>query len=225
MSDRHARIGASTGIGAVILVAVGFIGVLPKPPPVSASAQEVAAYYSAGAGSIHLALAILTVGLLLYIWFLGSVRANLATAEGAPYRLSAVAYGAGIATVGFFVIGLTAAATAAFRTGSPPEVTQSLNDVFILVGGPGAAAFAAFFIAAGLLGLRTDALASPVGALLVLCGLLQLLAIGVMFTQTGPVAGDGVFGLDIPILTFMVGVLALSITFMRAPAGGGDSSG
>jgi hypothetical protein len=55
---------------------------------------------------------------ILFLWFLGSLRAHLRRAEGDTGRVSAVAFGAGIAALGPASVGVISTATAAHLAGS-----------------------------------------------------------------------------------------------------------
>jgi hypothetical protein len=45
----------------------------------------------------------------------------------------------------------------------------------------------------------------------------QLPAIGAALTTTGAFAGDGALGLFVPVFTFFVALIAISVALMRAP--------
>jgi len=40
-------------------------------------------------------------------------------------------------------------------------------------------------------------------------------------TTTGPFAGDGVLGLFVPVFTFVIGLVAISVALMRGPVASG----
>jgi hypothetical protein len=67
-------------------------------------------------GEIQTGTTITAIGLFFYIWFLGSLRTALSRAEGGEGRLASVAYGGGLVSAGFFLVGLTTLQAAAFRT-------------------------------------------------------------------------------------------------------------
>lgn len=217
--DRYAKYGAATGILAVILTVGGF-ALIPTFPDVDASATEVASYYAEEQDGIQVGLVTITVGLFFFIWFLGSVRTALERAEGAPGRLASVAFAGGVLSAAALFALLTLVATAAFHPEeSSPEVTTALNDAAVVSGGPAAAGLAALLGAAALVVLRTATYPNRLGALLVVAALAQPLAFGAMMTDGGAFAGDGILGLYVPILSFSVAILALSLALIRDPGG------
>jgi hypothetical protein len=220
-SDNLARYGAATGIVFVIAVIVGFAIVVPTPPDTDSSAATFARYYSDHQDAIRAGLTILGVGIFFFIWFLGSLRGALATAEGGTARLSSVAYGAGLVATAFFVVGLAAGLTAAYRPDEvDPGLTRALNDFFAVIGAPAAGAFVAFFAATALVGFRHGALPGWAAGLSAIAAIGQVPAIGTALTTTGVFAADGALGLFIPVITFVVGLLAISIALVRNPVPG-----
>jgi hypothetical protein len=216
--DRYAKEGAFGGILFVIFLIVGFLIVFPKPPATDASASEWARFFTDHQDAIRAGLTIVGVGTFFFIWFLGSLRSALATAEGGTGRLTSIAYGAGLLVVAFFIVALTTGLTAAYRpTEVDPGVTRVLADLFGVVGAPAAASFVAFFAATALAGLRYGALprwAAWISAAAAVC---QLGGFGIGVTTTGAFASDGALGFILPVASFMVAVLAISIALVRNP--------
>src|SRR4051794_19773136 len=116
--DRYAQYGAATGILAAILMVVGF-GVFGSIPASDASAPEWRSFYIDNQTQVQIGATIAALGVFALLWFLGSLRSAIALAEGGSGRLASIAFGGGIACAAFFIIGLTAFETAAYR----PEVT------------------------------------------------------------------------------------------------------
>ena len=102
--DRYAKEGAAGGVIFVIFLIVGFLIVFPKPPETDAPASEWARFFTDHQGAVRAGLTIVSVGMLFYIWFLGSLRSALASAEGGTGRLASVAYGAGLLTGAIFIV-------------------------------------------------------------------------------------------------------------------------
>ncbi len=223
--DRYARYGAASGIVFAILVVVGFLIVIPQPPDIDDSAVAWASYYVDDQDSIRAGFTILAVGLFFFIWFLGSLRSALASAEGGTARLASVAYGAGLVAAAFFLVGLAAGDAAAFRPDDvDPGVTRALSDVFVVIAAPGAAAFTALFAATALVGFRHGALPGWAATLSAIAAVGQVPALGTALTTTGAFAGDGALGLLVPVLTFLIGLLAISIALVRNPSPGGAAT-
>jgi hypothetical protein len=218
-NDRLARYGAATGIIFVILIVVGFGGlVLPNIPHTDASAQEWASYFTDHQNRIQTGVTVLGVGLFFFIWSLGSLRGVLAAAEGGNARLASIAYGGGLVSAAFLVVGAGAIAAAAFRPQEvDPNLTRALNDIGTLVGAPASGAFTALFAATAVAGYRHNALPAPVAGLSALAALLQPLGLGTAVTDSGVFAASGVLGGFVPFAAFVIGYLAISIARVRRP--------
>lgn len=95
-SEMHAPL---AGVAAVILFLVGvFIhDVVGDTPDGGAPATEFARYYQEEDGSIWFASIFVFIGLALFMWFVGELRATLARLEGGVGRLAATAHAGGIA--------------------------------------------------------------------------------------------------------------------------------
>jgi len=121
-------------------------------------------------------------------------------------------------TAAFFLIAITATAVAAYRPEEvDPNLTRALNDIGLLVGAPAAAGITALFAATAIAGYRYGALPAPIAGLSTIAAITQPLAYGVAFTDTGVFAPDGALGLFVPLLTFVIGILAISATLARRP--------
>jgi hypothetical protein len=215
-SDRYAKYGAATGILAAILIFVGF-GVFGDFPAADAPAGEWASFYRDNQTQIQIGATIVGVGVFFLLWFLGSLRSAIAVAEGGDGRLASIAFGGGVACVGFFILGLTAFETAAYRPDvTAPQLTRALSDVGALVGAPAAAGFMALFGASAIAGYRHGAFPAPVAGFSALAAVCAPLAFGVAFTDSGVFAADGVLGLWVPIVTTVVALIALSGSLYRS---------
>lgn len=100
------------------------------------------------------------LGTFFFFWFLGSLRARLAAAEGGVQRLTALAFGGGIAVAvfGFALPGpdmAAAIADDADLSGPAAEAIRVIGDVFFLGGEMSAAVLLA---ASGVHALRTGSL-------------------------------------------------------------------
>jgi hypothetical protein len=218
---RIARYGAASGILAVLLVVGSFLGlILPSAPDLNARGTDLAAYFTDHQSRIQVGVIVLGVGLFFSIWFLGSLRSALATAEGGEGRLASVAFGGGIVGIVTLLIAASAGAVAALRPGDlDPNTTRAFNDLGVVAGGPGAAGFTALFAATAIVGYRHRAVPAPIAGLSALAAITQPLAYGVAVTDSGAFAADGVLGGFIPIITFVVAMLGLSFALIREPGG------
>jgi hypothetical protein len=224
--DRFARYAAASGILAVLLVVGSFLGlILPNAPDLDAPGTDWAAYFMDHQSRIQVGVIVLGVGLFFFIWFLGSLRAALARAEGGEGRLASVAFGGGIVAVATLLVAASAGAVAALRPGDlDPNTTRAFNDLGVVAGGPGAAGFTALFAATAIVGYRHRAVPAPIAGLSALAAITQPLAYGVAVTDSGAFAADGVLGGFIPIITFVVAMLGLSYALIREPKGYGASA-
>jgi hypothetical protein len=217
-NDRYARYGAATGIIAVVLILVGFFIFSSDIPDTDASAADWASFFTDHQNRIQLGITIVGVGLLFFIWFLGSLRSAIAAAEGGTGRLASIAFGGGLIAVVALLIGLTGAAAAAFRPDQvDPAVTRALNDFGTVAAAPGAAGFTALFAATAIAGYRHGALPAPVAGFSALAAITQPLGYGVAVTDSGAFASDGVLGLVIPVITFALAMLTASVALARQP--------
>jgi hypothetical protein len=216
-NDTSERQGAVAGIVFAILIVVGFGILIPKPPDTDASAATFASYYVDHQNAIRAGLTVVGIGIFFYLWFLGSLRSTLAAAEGGTGRLASVAYGAGLVGAVFFIVGLTAGETAAFRPDQvDPGITRAFSDFFIVLGAPAATSFAAFFAAIALVGFRHAAFPGWAAGLSALGAIGALPAIGTSLTISGAFSGDGVLGLFVPFITFVVALVAISVAMLRS---------
>ncbi len=214
--DTHARRGAATGMLAVVAFIVGFGLIANGAPGYDAAGRDWGGFMAEHATRIQIGLTVVSVGIFLFIWFLGSLRTVIATAEGATDRLASIAYGGGLLGAGLLMVGLTGVATAAFRPEEvDPNLTRALNDFGALVAGPGAAAFTAFSAATAIAGYRHGALPAPVAGFSALSAITQPLAFGVVFCTSGVFAVDGVLGAWVPIITFSIAVASASWVLYR----------
>jgi hypothetical protein len=85
-----------TGVGAVILWVIGLLvlGDIQNKD----KGRELLAYYQSHDQRLLLGFFLWALGTLLFFWFLGSLRQRLRLAESGDGRLTALAYGSGIAT-------------------------------------------------------------------------------------------------------------------------------
>jgi hypothetical protein len=222
-NDRNARYGAATGIVFLVLVVVGFSLFGSDAPSTDAPGEQWAAWYVEHQDRIQVGLTLVGVSVFFFIWFLGSLRSALAAAEGGTGRLASVAFGGGILAAAFFMIAVTAAATAAFHAtepGADPNITEAINEFGLTVAAPAAGGFTALFAASAVVGYRHGAFAPAIAGLSALAAITQVFAYGTAVTETGAFAADGVLGLWVPFFGFIVGILALSVTLVRRPAVG-----
>ncbi len=216
--DRYAKYGAATGIAFVVLLVIGFLIVTPSPPDLDAPVDEWSNYFTDHQDSINTGIVLVSVSLFFFLWFLGSVASALRVAAGNP-RLPSIAFAGGLLFTASLFVALTCVAIAAHRPDEvSPELTRALNDGGILAGVPGIAGVGAFFGATALVILRGDLLPHWLGWLSGVAAAVQPLTFGVLYTDTGAFAADGVLGLFVPLTVGVLTVLALSIVLIQTAA-------
>ena len=147
-----------TGVLAVVLWLIGII-VLETAVEMKTPATLLDSYRNEE-GSILLGGFLWLLGTFFFFWFLGSLRARLAAAEGGVQRLTALAFAGGVsaAVFGFAIPGPDMAAAIADGgdlSGPAAEAIRVVSDVFFL----GAEMSAAVLLAAtGVHALRTGSL-------------------------------------------------------------------
>jgi hypothetical protein len=225
MNDRYARYGAATGVIAVILMGVGFSTATSGIPDVSAAPQEWGTFFADNQSQIQVGMLIVTLALFAFLWFAGSVRSAIAIAEGPGDRLASIALAGAVIAAGSLLLTATALEAAAFRTDAVDAVVvRALADLGFLAAAPGVAGLMAFLGATAIAGYRHGAVPAPIAGFSALGAITQPLALGIAFTDSGAFAADGVLGFIVPIVTFSVAVIALSVTLYRRPVPAGAES-
>jgi hypothetical protein len=213
-NDKPGRSGAAAGIAFVVLLIVA-LATQPSAPDLDAPAREVAGYYTDERDGIQLTIALISVALALYVWFLSSLRGLLGAAEGGTGSLSALVFGSGLVTVAGLVVAGTFTAVAAFRPEeTSAQLTRALNDAGLIGFGVVAPAFAVFFLATALVVLRTAVLPAWLGWLAVLGAATGVLSLGNLFEDSGTFSADGFLGFTLGFIVWLVWVLAASVTML-----------
>lgn len=167
---------------------------------------EILANYHKHADGTLLAGLLWSIGILLFIWFLGSLRSRYLTAEGGTGRLTALAYGGGIAAATIGMLIPAADEVGALNKNdidaSGAAVLHNFSDGFFV-----AAEYTlpVFFFASAILALRYAALPKWLGWFSLLIGIVLLI---------GPI-GWAAFIFATPIWILIASVWL----FMRTPAG------
>lgn len=168
------RFAPLAGVGAVVLWIIGLI--TEGDIAGKSKGSEILAYYRGNENRILFGFVLFAIGTLLFIWFLGSLRRRLMLAEGGDGRVSAIAYGSGIATAVCLMLLNAPHAAAAISTDdldpSAARALVSMGDAFFL----GAEyLLPALLFAAAIVALRTGALPKWLGWLSVLIGVVLLI--------------------------------------------------
>lgn len=213
------QIGAATGLATAVLFGISFvIGLSPDVPSMDDSAVAVADYVAQNQDAIQVQVLLNSLAMLFFLWFLGSVRAGLRTAEGGAGRVSAIASGGGLVGTGFVLLAQVFAATAALRPGeTDPGVTRLLIDLDQLSIGLGAAAFAVFFWAVAVATLMDGGLPKVLGWLAAIAAAAAAVGVVTIFTTEGVFAADGAFGFWARYAAFVAWVAVASIMLIASP--------
>jgi hypothetical protein len=206
MNGRLERLGPLTGIVAVALFVLGvfLFENVAGPPGDDASPQEYLAYYQDESSAILWAGVTFQLGAVFFLWFLGSLRARLAAAEGPLARLTATAFAGGIVASACALLlpgaDMAGALSEDQLTPDAAVVFNNLGDAFFL----GAEFAAAVLVAAaGLVILATRVLPRWLGWVSLALALVLLI---------GPIGWAGlIFGM--PLWT-----LAVSLFLYLRPA-------
>jgi hypothetical protein len=178
------RWGPLAGVLAVVCWIVTFI-VGTNGPDTNSSDAKISAYYTSHSHQIRdiVGFFIFLAGILFLLGFLAALRSRLVVAEGTPGRLTALAFGSGVASAILFVIAFamfTAAAFTANDTGKfrlEPNTFRLVNDLGYVVW-VGAVIVAALLVwATSAIALRSGLLPKWFAWLGVVAGILQLLAV------------------------------------------------
>lgn len=101
--SRWERLAPLTGALAVVFWIVGAAILVSNDPGDHATPTEILNYFEHDENSVYIGSWIWGLGMLFFLWFLGSLRSRIASAEGGRARLASLAFGGG---VGGAVLGL-----------------------------------------------------------------------------------------------------------------------
>ena len=145
------------GAAAVVLWVVAFlIGAPDSPDFQNATGDEWRTYATENEPQIFSSRWLFLLGLLLFLLFLGTLRASLRAAEGEPAPWSAAAFGSGIATAALLIANATpliVAALAGDALDAGAAQALGLAETAFFIGAEIAAA--ALLVATGLVAVRT----------------------------------------------------------------------
>lgn len=221
MERRAERLAAWCGPLFVLLLAAGLlVARLVPPPAASDSAARIADFYRLHAGQLRAGMLIALVGASLGIPFVVALTRQLRLANPRLAVLADTQLMAGIVFLIGVLIPVVLIATASFRTGRSPELTQLLNDVaFTML----LWAFAPATIEAVAVGLAvlSDRSASPLfprwtGYLDLGAGATYALGAPTLFVKRGAFGWDGALAFWLVFAVFGVWVLVTFAMLLRA---------
>ena len=195
-TQRWERYAPWTGVLAVVLWVVGFL-ILMSPGNVAqdASPEQVLAYHQTNGVPIVAGSYIFMLGVLSFVWFLGSLASSLRSAEGGAGRVASIAFGGGLAMAVCALLlpsgGVYVALAAGTMSAASADALRHLPGVFFT----GVELFAAVLVGAtGLVALRTAVLPRWLAWVSLLLALVLLIP---------PIGWAGIL-LGVPIWTVLV---------------------
>ncbi|HEU5062217.1 MAG TPA: hypothetical protein VFT79_03565 [Solirubrobacterales bacterium] len=207
---REEQLAPLTGVAVLLFGLAGLI-VLEGPadrPEVDVDASAFLAYFDQR-DTVVLGSFLVMLSVAFFLWFLGSLRTALRDAEAGTGRLSAIAYGGGIATAALWLalpsVSLLGALDADHLDPQAAKTIFILGDAFLY---PAAITAAVLVAASGLVALRTGALPRWLGWLsLVLAIWLLIPPLGSSAgTPENPAGWTGLAAIDlVPVWTAVTG--------------------
>jgi hypothetical protein len=176
------RMGAASGLFAVLLFVVAFLIFLSTDPiggktpqlPDIANAQAVPAFVADHVNAIRAQVMLNSIGITFFLWFLGTLWALLRRAEDTPARGSVIAFGGALIGVALTLVALVLIGTSTLTTSvTEGEAVPTLYTAASLSFAFGAAAFTIFFLGVAEVILRMHAMAKWLGYLALLAAALS----------------------------------------------------
>jgi hypothetical protein len=207
-AQRWERYAPLTGVLAVVLWVVGFLILSPGMVAQDAAPEQVLAHYQRNSGMVLAGGLIFALGALSFIWFLGSLRVSLHSAEGGMGRIASIAFGGGLAMAVSALFLPASSMTIALAAGTIPatsaDALHRLPGVFFF----GAEMFAAVLAGAtGLVALRTAVLPRWLAWVSLVLAVVLLIP---------PIGWVGAL-LGIPVWVVLVSVLLMPSAEISAP--------
>jgi hypothetical protein len=183
---RWERFAPLSGIVAVALWIIGTIVIESTDLSDKEKPDEILAVFKDDPNTIIAGGLLFAFGVLFFIWFLGSLRAALYTAEGGVGRLSSIAYGSGMLAALSLIFQVAPDVTAGFdHDDLSPDAAQALHAVGEAAFGGTQMTLIAMTLAVGLVILRTRVLWTWLGwvslALALLIAIIPIGWAGVVF--------------------------------------------
>jgi hypothetical protein len=218
--------GAASGLVAVVFFVVAFIiflstdpggGNTPQLPPID-NAEAVPAFVADHLNAIRAQVMLNGLGIVTFLWFLGTLWSGLRRSESDPERGSMTAVGgalvgAAVTFVGLVLVGAATLTTSTSMASTVPTLYAAASLSFAF----GGAVFAVFFLGVAEVILRTHAMARWLGYLAVLAAVFSILGLvthyytdGIMNPATGALGFYGHYA------AFVVWLLAGSVEIALA---------
>jgi hypothetical protein len=209
------RLDAATGIVAMALFVVGFL--LPgAPPKADDPVPKITTFFVDHRSDILAGDALLALGAVFFLWWLGSLRSYLRAGEGGEGRLSAAAFGGGVLGTSLTIAGAAVLSGIVFKVAKlgDPLLNRAMFDVAGNLFATAGVGFAVLLGAAACSAARSGALPAWAYWLGTLAALAQLVSVAAIFASSGFLAGGGAIA---PIAFFLaaIWVVAVSVLMMQ----------
>jgi magnesium-transporting ATPase (P-type) len=211
--------GALSGVLATLVFVLAFLVLLTTDPtgspplPAVEGAEEAPAYIAAHLNAYRLVLLFTTLGVMAFLWFLGSLWATLKGAEAEPGRGSALALTGAAVGSGLMLVSLALGFTAGL-SGSPvqADTVPTLYVAGALLFAMGGGVLAVFFFGVARVILQTRAMARWLGVVAFIVALLCIPAFLSPFFDSGVLdAATGIFGRWLWYAGFVIWVFLSSL--------------
>jgi hypothetical protein len=196
------QMGAASGLLATLLFVIAFIVFLGTSPggdpslPNVAAADTAPAFLAAHLSAIRVVVLLNSLGIALFLWFLGSLWTTLREAESEAGRGSTSAVIGGVAGSVLVLVGLALLATAGLST-SPGQADNvpTLYTASALLTALGGGVLSVFFFGVAKVVLQTHALGRWLGILAFVAGLISVLGFMTPFFEANVLnAATGALG-------------------------------
>jgi hypothetical protein len=218
MTTTEAKVGAAGGIayGAISLIAWGFWA-LPWFPQMHESAHTWVAWYVHYDSQKRLAGSLWALSVIPMAFFISTLYTALRQAEGGRGYFSRVMLIGGVLTEVSVVLFSLALLVATYRPGKiTPDITYTMNDIFILVAVPLGVGFLIMTLSTAAVVLKYGGLPRWVGKAALLVGVLQLGFQPSSWVTTGTFDGSGgLLGLYLPYGGSLAWFIATGFAIVR----------
>ena len=187
MNKDNSWLAPLTGVAFVLIVIIGF-AVSGEPPDIDDPAQEIVDFYVDNDTRAMVGAMLEGIAATLFVFFAGYLRRVLRAAEGERGFLSAVAFaGATIFAVGIAIDATITMALAETAEDIDPGAVQALAALFQNDYMPFAVGLQLFFLATGLVVVRTGAIPKWIGWVAILLGVIAVTPIGFVAFLAGAI--------------------------------------
>ncbi len=218
--------GAVSGLFAALLFVAAFIiflktdpsgGNTPRLPNVG-NAEAASAFVASHLNGIKAQVMLNSIGLIVFLWFLGTLWSVLRAVESGPARGSAIASAGAITGVGLTLVGLvlmgTSTLAATITQGENVATLYAASSLALAFGG---GAFAVFFLGVAEVTLRAGGLPKWLGWLALVAAAVSVFGFVTPYAQTGIFnPATGALGFYGHYVAFIVWVLLASGTMALA---------